>query len=165
MEMVIRFLDPASNTHQCELANTAFGLQSCCTTSPDAGCNASLLVDDVVREWGNAGCTATRHDQSITFAAVKAEIAANRAAEIGWDTYRGGHSVLVVGWSEIGAEQLLKLNDPAVGERVMSYAEVDTAAAIGSWAWTWDGIQRQAAQVKQAVMATRRRHGRFPKAS
>jgi hypothetical protein len=90
----------------------------------------------------------------VPFETIKEEIDGHkRPLEIGlkWDPEHGdgGHAILVKGWTSVGGEDAVLVNDPLPSSRLgiighegaITIEELKDAFGYGSWAFTWPGLE------------------------
>ena len=141
MQMVLQA--NGTKVTQCALANAALALTGCCEHPSSSLCNKPLPVFSISAEWARFHHRATFVDASVPFKTVISEIRDNNnPVEVGlkWAMNRGGHAVLIVGYSEADAEDVIVL-DPMEGERAITYNELVKAYNRGEWRWSWTGVK------------------------
>jgi hypothetical protein len=115
-------------------------------------------VDDV---WGRFHIHAALHDAphdapqsgQVDFPTIQGEIGQRRPVEVGirWhEDLGGGHAVLIVGWTTVGGEDAVLVNDPlptsllGIGSKGQSgklvLTELQLAFGHGTWSQTWTGL-------------------------
>jgi hypothetical protein len=109
---------------ECSLANAQTGRSDCCNASPPAACNSGGcfgLTSHGFTEtdlWQTTcGGLAATGNAALSFAQLKAELAANRPVAFAWSwTGGGGHEMEVVGaWTTTAGQQWVEINDPEPG--------------------------------------------------
>jgi hypothetical protein len=130
------FFDGSSSWTQCRLANEELSQTTCCHNGGSGSCNQPWYVDRALRRTGNL---AARSEGRATWEEVTGEIDAGRpvCVRIGWQG-RGGHFVLITGYSEDERGRLLDVEDPWTGS---ASVEVDEFAeryqTTGRWTHTY----------------------------
>lgn len=152
VEMVLEHNN--NSISQCEIVRTKLNNpQHQCAPDPNLRLE-SCEATEIASTWRKLGITqVVPIDFPISIEAIKAEIAADRAIEVGilWDEDEGGggHAILIKGWSPTSPEALL-IDDPlrqsSVGESRFgtgraSYDDLTDALGHGRWRYTWTHLK------------------------
>lgn len=136
-EMVFHQAGKNTTVTQCDMATAQFG-GACCSTPSSMQCNQGNWPQNAYSYYGFGF---TYLSNTISFAAVQAEINANRPVEIYYAWSGGGaHVALIVGYYANGD---VEVYDPwpsfGPGRRAFSY--VQGAYGLGAWQLTYTNLQ------------------------
>jgi len=128
---VSKYYDSTGNWKQCELANHELGQQTCCDDGATPQCNRPWRLDYALHTAGNLE---NWSEGATSVVGIRAEVDAERplGIRIGWQG-GGGHFIVVAGYGA-GADPLLAIEDPWLGQRDVNYSTLlTTYDGTGSW--------------------------------
>ena len=139
-EMVFHHAGVNTMVSQCDMATAQFG-GACCSTPASAQCNQGNWPQNT---YGHYAFGFTYMQNSISFAAVQAEINANRPVEIyyAWSggPNAGAHVALIVGYYANGDVEVYD-PWPAYGPGRRAFSYVQNAYNLGAWTMTYTNLQ------------------------
>ena len=136
-QMVFRHAGTADR-RQCEMATAQFGGQ-CCAAPGSTACNLGNWPENTYYHYG---FNYTRRDTALSFAAVQAEIDAQRTVEIYYRWSDGNaHVALIVGYYGNGDVEVFD-PWPSYGPGRRDFSYVRTAYGLGSWQISYTNLQR-----------------------
>lgn len=135
---------------QCELAGWLHGVNGCCSTPAGGDCRRGCEAEDIARVYGRWGVRADFREGGVSYSDLVQEIDAGRPVQVVllWEG-GGGHAVLISGCEDGPRGKFLRINDPwgddllvtQDGAGQVRYDELLTACGLGTWAYTWTGLE------------------------
>jgi len=142
-DMVLTYYGEAIT--QCALAAWLFQMPDCC--SAPSSCDKPCQLSDVSRVYEQWEVQADFQCEAISAADLQSELDAGRPVAVAFQWTEGGaHIVIICGWEQDQTGLLFNVNDPdpAKGSSVHDYADLVSAFGLGTWRWTWTGIEKLA---------------------
>lgn len=139
VEMILDYYS-IGHSGQCGFAEWLFG-QKCCGSPGAPGCNKPCAVADVSRIYCQWGLACKTHLSTVGIAVVQQEVNQGRPVQVGFSLSSSGHLALIIGHGSDAGGAFVMLHDPEYGTGSVHTGYLSTAYGLGTWRWTWTGIQ------------------------
>lgn len=135
---------------QCELAGWLHGVEDCCSAAPGEDCRLGCEAEDITRVYSRWGVRSDFREGGVSYFELAGELDAGRPVQVVFHWAEGGgHAVVVSGCEDGPRGKFLQVNDPWAddpsaehdGLSQVHYDELLTAYGMGTWGYTWTGLE------------------------